>query len=286
MQQTGEWERVTKSAPCPVCDHPDWCSVGAKVIHCMRMKSDRPVESGGWLHKRDGTTELLPMSTKRKPHLTDLVLHNRFAPLARHWWKDAGDKTRELAEALGVAWYALDDIKCGWNGSEWTLPERNHAELFVGINRRFADGSKVCMVGSRRGLICSDAWTEYPGPVLIVEGASDTSAGITMGLSTIGRPNNTGGGAYLVSLLRATDATIVVMGENDRKDDGRWPGKEGAVAVAGKLRKHLLGRKILVRMPLDGAKDLRGWLNARGVDPENIEACWRLGKSLVRRLTR
>jgi hypothetical protein len=47
----------------------------------------------------------------------------------------------------------------------------------------------------------------------------------------------------------------VVLGENDRKPDGRWPGREGAERVAARLRAG--GVPALVRLPPPGAKDLR-----------------------------
>jgi len=52
----------------------------------------------------------------------------------------------------------------------------------------------------------------------------------------------------------------MVMGENDAKPDGRWPGKTGAVKVAEELSWHL-GRLVHWALP-DKAKDLRAWVVA------------------------
>ena len=42
--------RVSKSHPCPVCKKPDWCRVfGDGWVECMRVQSDRPAKSGGWM---------------------------------------------------------------------------------------------------------------------------------------------------------------------------------------------------------------------------------------------
>jgi hypothetical protein len=44
-----DWERVNRVNPCPICDHPDWCSVSADglVALCMRVKA------GAWRTKTD-----------------------------------------------------------------------------------------------------------------------------------------------------------------------------------------------------------------------------------------
>src|ERR1041384_2375943 len=43
--------RVTKLNPCPVCKKPDWCRVFADGwAECMRVQSDTPAKSGGWMH--------------------------------------------------------------------------------------------------------------------------------------------------------------------------------------------------------------------------------------------
>lgn len=45
--------RVTKQQPCPVCKKPDWCRVfGDGWVECMRVQSDKPAKSGGWMHRQ------------------------------------------------------------------------------------------------------------------------------------------------------------------------------------------------------------------------------------------
>ena len=44
--------RVSNSHPCPVCKKPDWCRVFADGwFECMRVQSDKPAKSGGWMHR-------------------------------------------------------------------------------------------------------------------------------------------------------------------------------------------------------------------------------------------
>jgi len=46
--------RVSKSEPCPICNHPDWCSVSDddKIAICMRVAdgSVRETQNGGFIH--------------------------------------------------------------------------------------------------------------------------------------------------------------------------------------------------------------------------------------------
>ena len=44
--------RVTRTNACPVCKRGDWCRVFADGwVECMRVRSDRPAKSGGWMHR-------------------------------------------------------------------------------------------------------------------------------------------------------------------------------------------------------------------------------------------
>src|ERR1043166_10137373 len=45
------WYRVTKNRPCAICERPDWCTYADGVACCMRVKSDKELRNGGWLHR-------------------------------------------------------------------------------------------------------------------------------------------------------------------------------------------------------------------------------------------
>jgi hypothetical protein len=72
------------------------------------------------------------------------------------------------------------------------------------------------------------------------------------------RPSNTGGVDHLAVLLNdlPRDRRIVVVGENDEKENGLWPGRDGAERVAADLAR-LLGRKVEALLPPGDAKDPR-----------------------------
>jgi hypothetical protein len=149
-------------------------------------------------------------------------------------------------------------------GRTFSFPECDAAGAVIGINRRFPDGSKKVLPGGKRGLTLVTGWRDRPGPVYLVEGPSDTLAATAAGLAAVGRPSNTGGVNHLGALLAGLDPVreIVVLGENDRKPDGSWPGRDGAARTAAALAR-ALGRSVRWALPPEGAKDARDWLTAR-----------------------
>src|SRR5437879_2927341 len=92
-----------------------------------------------------------------------------------------------------------------------------------------------------KGLTVPIGWQERDGPVYLPEGPSDVLALTAMNLSAVGRPSNLGGIDHLVKLLRGLppERCIVVLGEFDQKANGKWPGRDGAVATANSLREKL-----------------------------------------------
>jgi len=138
----------------------------------------------------------------------------------------------------------------------YAWPERDAEGTIIGLVRRGIDGANRCVKGSSRGLTY-----QYPlpptDPVLIVEGASDTAAAIEAGFTVVGRPSASGGADLLAVLLRGRE--VIVFGENDQKDDGTWPGREGAERIADRLRP--VCRSVRIMFPPPHTKDIRSWLS-------------------------
>ena len=92
-------------------------------------------------------------------------------------------------------------------------------------------------------------------PVVVVEGFSDTAAAMDLGFVAIGRPSN------LACLEMVRDVVkgrqVIIVGENDKKADARWPGKEGALATFQSLRS--VCKDVKWVMPPPHEKDLRSW---------------------------
>lgn len=294
MKEKTNGQRVSRKLLCPVCEHDSHCIIFADAVLCMRVKSDRPYEFRdgkiGWIHRNGTAMQQHPtFMPPKKPRLSDAVMHNRWAPKARAWFMGdvAWNRVREVAYGLGVYEGALGDLGVGWDGTATTWPEKNGAGLIVGVKRRLLDGTKVYHLGSRAGLTYSDTFADNPGPIFVVEGGSDVAAGITMGLACVGRPSNTGGVPYLVRLLGPLkDRKIIVVAERDGKEgqvQEEWPGVFGAKSCRDRLRQRL-GRVVRWAFMPDSAKDMRAWLVERKVDVTNQAACFKLGKSLARRI--
>jgi hypothetical protein len=181
---------------------------------------------------------------------------------------------RALAESWGVSEATLAALGVGWKednphwdgetgqwddyGPAWVFPMVNDQGQIVNLQRRFQDEDlgKRGMRGGRLGLFLPAGWRGRRGPIYCVEGASDTAALWDLGLLAIGRPANTSGDWYLGRLLQADERELIVVGENDLKGDGAWPGDPRPFAA--KLARRL-GRPIKVIVPPAPFKDARAW---------------------------
>lgn len=141
--------------------------------------------------------------------------------------------------------------------------------------RRPKDGEKRCVPGSKRGLIIPKA-IDQSQTIYVVEGASDVAAAVSIGLQAVGRPSAMGGLEHLTELLESWEGEVVVLGENDRKANGEWPGRTGAIRMAASLSRRLAS-PIRWSMPPADRKDIRAWVQAERPDLKNPEGCRALG---------
>ena len=262
--------RVSIARPCPVCENPGWCLVapdGTAAI-CQRVESGRQCGDAGWFH-------LTPTAPPPPEQQSAAGPRKDWSAEARKYAANLDPaRKRELAASLKLPADALDALPLvGFNpdanGAHFTFPEVDATGCVVGLLRRFGDGSKKAAAGGRRGLTLPAGWRDRPGPVFAVEGPTDAAAMTAAGLACVGRPSNSGGSALLAELLKDLDADrVVVVGENDRKDSGAWPGRDGAESVARRLAA-TLRRPVRSALPPGGAKDVRDWLTAddRGATP-------------------
>ena len=241
------------------------------------MRIDNP-PSGWHVVKRcdDGGTVFRPTNCRASTHRTRRKPSARTKPsvdwverAARYVRATSEARLAEFARALGVTPEALRAIDCGWDGRKFTFPERDAKGSVVGIATRNPDGRKGFMKGGKRGLIVPRDLDDRSGIVFVVEGPTDVAALLSMGLVAVGRPSARAGVAHLVALLR--DLDVIIVGENDQKDDGKWPGRDGAKAVGMKLATEW-DSVVRWTLPPDNAKDARSWLNHRGLTPDDREA--------------
>ncbi len=274
--------RAGPGRPCPVCGaESKGCSATADGLHFCRGDA-RP----GWRHlpDRSDTGFACYRRAGERPATRPTPARSR-ADAPPNWSEVAARLARqltatrrsELAGRLALPVAGLDALPLiGLDGATtaggtFTFPEVNAAGAVVGIIRRLPDGSKKAMPGSKRGLTVPAGWRDRPGPVLLVEGPSDVLALTAAGLAAVGRPSNTGGVTELAALLRdlPADRRPVVVGENDQKADGQWPGRDGARQTARKLAA-ALGRPVAWAMTPAPAKDVRAWLT----DPARDSIPW------------
>jgi hypothetical protein len=198
----------------------------------------------------------------------------------------AGVSTGPAALAALDVQFIMD---AGGQSGRWAyvFPERDGAERTTGYNLRFRDSRKLTY--GPRGLFIPSTWATTNTPVFVAEGVSDTLALTAIGVAALGRANNTGGGVQLAELLVRYGFTggdvcgtrdVYILGENDEKPNGTWPGRDGAERVASQLAE-ALGRPVAIAYPPAGVKDVREWLAGRRGDleagtttPADLGAAW------------
>lgn len=243
---------------CPLCgSHSKGCSATVDGLHlCRGEPADGWVsvtpgrDAEGFGHYRAADDARAGLEGKARQYAKALTPQGRAA----------------LADALGLPVEALAAVPLiGWADDgprgAWSFPERDGAGKVVGIGLRKPDGGKLCVRGSNRGLTVPAAWSSPGGPVFVVEGPSDTLALRHCGLSVVGRPSNTGGVDFLAALFADLPPArpVYLVGENDAKGGGKWPGRDGALSSARRLAERL-GREVRVCFPPNGMKDGRAWV--------------------------
>ena len=315
MSASSEWRTASKSDPCPLCEGADWCwiSPSGRAALCGRIgdapsgwrmirisKDGRPiyVRDGHRAARRNGSARDL----RSKP--TEERLRDWTAEAERFRTALTPARLDALAEelvvgadplrALGVGWATRADLRAmhaggaGWNerypDGAYVFPERDGRGHIVGLSLRAPDGRKGFPSGAHRGLVIPEDLGGLPDPVLVVEGASDVAACLSLGLASVGRPNNVGGAEDLAELLGGRE--VLVVGERDEKPDGSWPGRDGARSVASKLASTWRA-PVRWTLPAEGSKDIREWLRARvgdGLDLHDEPACRQAGEDLLNQL--
>ncbi len=179
-------------------------------------------------------------------------------PKERDWIADHLRLPKGIFDLLGVMYLPREN----YHDPAFVFPERDAARNVIGYSLRYLNGKKINC--GRRGLSIPTDWDPSKGGLLVLcEGASDTLALRAMNINAIGRPSNMGGVDILAELLRPVSSkwAIVMLGENDLKPTGKWPGRDGAEDSAQKLADYLR-LPIHVSMPPADIKDVRDFIHA------------------------
>ena len=258
---TGEWIRVSRERPCPICGHSDWCLLAADgtAVICPRVSEGSVKRCGeaGYLHRL--VNPLAPWQPQaRRVAVPAPPADVTALAMEYHAAADREGHLDRLAEDLGLSGESLRRFRVGWRAEDGssTWPMSDASGRIIGINRRFWDGAKRIMPGHRAGLYLPDDLSVAPGePLLICEGGTDAVAGRDLGFQCVGRFSCTHGARLMVELLKARrPGTVVIFGDSD--DVGR----RGAESLASALLPYVPTLKIVA--PPAPHKDLRGWRQA------------------------
>jgi len=251
-----KWIRVTRHEPCTICGRGDWCGLSEDrtVAVCMRVKSDRPVRNGGWLHRVAAASPPRPPSRVYVPASSEPE-RDWHALLARWAGRTAPVDYARLAHLLGVSAASLRRLGAAVSDrpAVWAFPMSDAQGETIGVRLRAEDGRKWAVAGSRNGLFWPDD-LRAEGPLLVCEGPTDTAALLDLGYDAIGRPSCTGAVEMVIEAvrrLRRRDVAIMA--------DADGPGITGADRLARALT--AAGRRPKVIRPLKG-KDARAWVRA------------------------
>ena len=200
-----------------------------------------------------------PQSDSAKESL-QVVQHLHQAALK----KTKPSKIEELATLLGVSADSLNDLEVAWYEEDkcWLFPERDGTGRIIGLMKRYSNGKKIFVSGGKRGLYIPKAFNVGGANILIAEGGSDTAAGLSCGWNIIGRPSADGGSQHLIDLLQGAKGRVYVIGDNDVKRDGSWPGKKGAEFVANRLTVCIKAPVLITNPPMK-FKDVRALLKSK-----------------------
>jgi hypothetical protein len=257
---------------------------GAADRHAAHVRIVPPAESQVESARRDQQESAARPRRGRQDEIHDWnALAQQFqdnADARRRDWT-LGTGLEAMAGYLGVTEYALrslgagvvpggviykvNALRCSREPPDaLAIPERDETGNVVGISTRDpASGDKGFLKGGHRGLVYHPDDVSADDVKLVVEGASDVFAGRAMRLNVFGRASNMTGSGLLARLFKGLpgDVPVIVLIENDQKEDGTWPGRDGALRTATALAT-ALGRPVWVAPVPDGTKDLRRWFNS------------------------
>lgn len=273
------WIRATKGNPCPVCGGDHWCSVGTKVVHCMRTPSDRSAggDAGGWLHPIAGTLatsngRALPPVKKqsRKPNIDWATMAHRYAA------EITDEQVMTLADNLGVTPHSLRALGLGYGWvpggvdrrgpfavARFTFPMFDEHGTVCGLRTRDPQsGEKLAVKYSKLGVVRRQRPDD--GLLLVTEGESDSATALDLGYDAIGRPGVTTCADIVAAYAAGRDVVVVADNDGDNQTSAKGVHRlvSKILATAASVR--------LIRPP-EGTKDLREWRRA-GATRADVQA--------------
>jgi len=261
-----DMRRVDRANKCPICDHDTWCLLGRSVVICMRVVSDKPkpFKGGetGYIHQYPDGKVFRPAPVKREK-IPVINTRKVLADWARAY---PNNRLSVLAHHLGVSIRSLEELECQVAGgyiNTWAFPMKDGYGNYIGIRVRNLSGNKWAVTGSQAGIFVPIV---KPQPrMLVVEGPTDTAAGLTLGFYTVGRPSCSGGVPHIVDHVRKQRIReVVVVSDND------GPGIKGATD----LQQWLPVPSCVLLLPTKDLREFRRFGDKSTIDSMIKELVW------------
>lgn len=158
------------------------CGEHGSVIDFVKLYSKTDVR--GALDILEGTAPNFERPILIKKELPPQPIPKKAEERYNSLFQTAWPKGERPPEGISnAAWIALG---ASWNKDHWILPMRDAACEIIGLQRRYRDGKKITVRGTRLGLFVPRI--PIRGTLSICEGASDTGCLLTLGFTAIGRP--------------------------------------------------------------------------------------------------
>jgi hypothetical protein len=235
---------------------------------CSRVNigAKKQCGSAGWLHILDGSFKPVKVKEKNSMPINWNKLNKYYMDNLRKGQGLYGTHFEDAMADWGVSERVMDLLQLGYDGDAYTLPMRNARLEIIGIQRRFTNGGKRMVKGSKNGLFVPTPFGQTKWPVLICEGASDTATALELGQLAVGRPNCN---SCLVMVRgMSTRGYITIVADND------IPGLKGADRLFKSTLK--LAFSVTMVIPPTGIKDLRDW-KKNGLTAEEFDSYIRFG---------
>jgi hypothetical protein len=294
----GDFTRYKFDQPCRICGHLrsgcmyKWDASDPETVLCRRVQEGCAVDGRGnpitakdghgWFHdlKKNPRRPKRPHAPQKK-----LVVNPFIAELSAEF--EANLQPHDLTMLggmLGVSTESLARLHTGWvkqwldkrtgelsSAKAWTFPMRDDSLRIIGIRLRNNAGQKWTVKGSCNGIFVPDKLTGE-GPLIIVEGPTETATVLDWNFDVIGRPGNTSGCDLVVNYCRRRQPrNIVILQNNDPKGSDA----ERLTHIgSNKLQLHLLATRSahsvrIIQPP--NHKDARLWKHA-GATRNDLEA--------------
>ena len=259
---------ASRSQPCWVCEHkhknPSWCLVDPvrRVCICQRVDSSRRIGDAGYWHG-DMKSEWLRVS---EPYV---IKYRQQAEASNIDWELIWDELKdartlacslELSEAIALPHEYVMGISFGWchKSFAWAFPMRDEQGKLCGVKLRLRNGKKICVKGSRLGLVYSTGFDSKRRDLFVTEGESDCMVAAGFGFNAVARPSCSSCREHVRRLAIRKD--VVVCADRDEA------GKKGACDLTLAI-KSAASSVTIITPPV---KDLRSWF-AEGITAQDVD---------------